>query len=193
MKRRKMLAILFLLVVSTLGWFFFRLYKQARHLSVDLSKLATFNDCIAELAETMIPETDAFPGAKSAGVGATVLLLVEHCLEKSEQAIFLKGLADLDADCKRKFGRVFARCTESERLETLHRMEADAMFGGWFITKVRHRLFGKPFITLAKDLCVHAFCTSMQGAMNALAYDPVPGCYNGCLVLSEKQRSWALV
>lgn len=192
LKRRKVLVILVLLAIGTLGILYLRFFKWVRHPRADLSRLAEFNSCMDELAETIIPETDT-PGAKTAGVRATVFMRVKHCLDERDQSIFLQGLIDLDAYCKQKFGLVFAMCAEAERLQALRNLESDAMFGGWLITKVRQRLFGKPFIVLAKDLCVDAYCTSMQGATKALAFDPVPGHYNACVVMSEKQRSWALV
>ncbi|MEC3879895.1 gluconate 2-dehydrogenase subunit 3 family protein [Parapedobacter sp. 10938] len=157
----------------------------------DLSNLPLFTKSMEELAEAIIPETDT-PGAKSAGVSVAVFLLVEHCLSEREQAVFLKGLEDLDKHCKAKFGRTFAVCAEKERLNTLIELESDANFGGWFIRKVKQRLFGKPFIILAKELTALCYCRSMQGATLALVYDPVPARYDGCIEMEKNQRSWAL-
>ncbi|WP_262247660.1 gluconate 2-dehydrogenase subunit 3 family protein [Parapedobacter soli] len=191
-KRREVLIALLLIAVSVCVGIFFKFSKRSRYPQADLSKLPSFAESVDELAETIIPETDT-PGAKSSGVGATVLLLVEHCLGEEEQYVFLRGLMELDEYCMGKFGNVFARCDSVAKLQTLNHFESSAMFGGWFITKVRQRLFGKPFIVLVKDICVTAYCRSMEGATQALAYDPVPARYDACTQMAKGQCSWALV
>ena len=190
MKRREMLLVLFLLVAGIFTVLFFKFFSRNR--AVDLATLPLFGERMDELAETIIPETNT-PGAKSAGVGATVLLLVEYCLSTQEQSAFLKGMADIDEYCERNFGHVFTECEEQERLKTLSYFESRANFGGRLVTKVRHRLFGRPFIVLVKELTVIAYCRSFQGATEALVYDPVPTQYIGCMVMDKGQHSWALI
>ncbi|MGV3762438.1 MAG: gluconate 2-dehydrogenase subunit 3 family protein [Parapedobacter sp.] len=191
MKRREVLLALALLLLGAVGAFLVKFFNWSGNSKADLSELSLFKRCMEELSETMIPETET-PGAKSAGVAASVFLLVEHCLNGRDQSVFLKGLQDLDNYCKDKFGLSFVSCGQKERLSTLYVFESRATFGGWLVTKVRQRLFGKPFIILAKELCVLCYCRSMQGATLALVYDPIPGSYTGCIKLGEKQRSWAL-
>lgn len=192
MKRREVIIALVLLGIGVCYMGFRIFFDWFRSRKADLSQLTLYGELVDELAETIIPETDT-PGAKSAGVGATVFLLVEHCLGEREQSVFLYGLAELDKYSKRRFGHVFAGCRETDRLQALDYLESNATFGGWFVTKVRQRLFGKPFIVLVKELCTIAYCRSMQGATLALAYDPIPARYDACVVIEERQCSWALV
>lgn len=191
MKRREVLLALALLLIGAVGAFLVKYFNWSRSSKADLSRLPLFEKSMEELSEMMIPETDT-PGAKSAGVAASVFLLVEHCLNEHDQAVFLKGLQDLDSYCKGKFGLSFVSCGEKERLSTLYELESRAIFGGWLVTKAKQRLFGKPFIVLVKELCTLCYCRSMQGATLALAYDPIPTLYDGCMEMGGNQRSWAL-
>lgn len=191
LKRREVLIALLVLVLGACYLLFFKFFKNIQHQKADLSKLPMFRECMEELAETIIPETDT-PGAKSAGIVAAVFQQVMHCLGERDQAVFFRGLVELDEYCTRKFGRPFVACDGPERLQTLNHFESAATFGGKFVVKVRRRLFGKPFISLVKELCVISYCRSMLGATQALVYDPIPARYNACVAIKEKQRSWAL-
>jgi|GEM_PF-209466 len=190
-KRREVLIALLVLVLGTSCLLFFKFFKRVQHRKADMTKLPMFRECMEELAETIIPETDT-PGAKSAGVADDVFQQVTNCLGEWDQAVFLQGLVELDEYCTRKFGRVFVACDGPRRLQTLNHFESVATFGGKFVVKVRNRLLGKPFISLVKELCVISYCRSMLGATQALEYDPIPARYDACVAIKEKQRSWAL-
>ena len=48
-----------------------------------------------------------------------------------------------------------------------------------------------PALALLKQLTLLGYFTSEIGASQALAYDPVPGSYRGCIGLNPGQRAWA--
>ena len=53
-----------------------------------------------EVAETILPQTTT-AGAKAAGVGRFMTVMVNDCYTKDDQEIFHKGLVTLDDACKK--------------------------------------------------------------------------------------------
>ena len=189
LKRRDFILVMFLFAVALLILIFnLRSYFHVKQ--PDLTLLEDYKGCMDSLSEAVIPETET-PGATSAGVSAVVLKLVQHCLTLKEQNTFLNGMQELDKYCLGKYGNVFKRCSQTQQIERLYQLENNANMGGRFVTKVRQKLFGKSFIHLVKELCVIGYCTSFKGATEGLAYDGVPGSYQGCVLLNKNQHSWA--
>lgn len=121
---------------------------------------------LAAAVDAILPETDT-PGAAAAGVHVFVDLLVKHCRTADEQRAFAAGLAALGAG--------FADAPRAAREAALSALEA---------AKDR-------FFAALKEATVLGFCTSEAGATKALAYDPVPGDYRGCVPLRAGQKGWA--
>ncbi len=61
---------------------------------------------ITELADTIIPTTGT-PGAKAAGVGPFIAMMIKECYPENVQKIFTDGLDDLDDRSKSKFSNSF--------------------------------------------------------------------------------------
>jgi hypothetical protein len=129
---------------------------------------------LAELVETILPETDT-PGAKSARVHVFVDLAVKHCRTPEEQRTFLKGLDAAEAACRARHGVGFTAAPVPAREELLRGLESQ----------------GDPFFKILKELTVLGYCTSEMGATRLLAYVAVPGEYQGCLDLGPGQKGWA--
>src|SRR3954467_14444120 len=68
-----------------------------------------------EVAETILPETKT-PGAKAAGVGPFMALMVTDCYDARDQAVFRKGMQQLDAASKDANGTSFVAATPEQRL-----------------------------------------------------------------------------
>jgi hypothetical protein len=141
---------------------------QPELLSVEQGQL------LAEMVETVIPETDS-PGAKAAGVHIFIDLLLEHCRSAPEQDAFVKGLAAVDSRCRGFHTVGFVEASPVSREELLRRLDADA----------------DPFVRTLKQLTALGYCTSQVGATQALAHVTVPGEYEACVDLKPGQKSWA--
>jgi hypothetical protein len=118
---------------------------------------------VAEIVETIIPETDT-PGAKAARVHVFVDLMLARCVPAADSKAVLEALDDV--------GEPFLQAAPADRQERLGRMDA------------------KTF-ALVKELTLVGYFTSKVGATQALAYDAVPGSYRGCIDLKPGQRAWA--
>ena len=130
---------------------------------------------LAEVADIIIPATST-PGAKEAGAHKFIIRVVRDCYTKEEQKKFYDGLTRLNDDSKTKFGKGFVDL----KLDQKNEMVDDAT------------IYNKDFFRMMKDLTITGYFTSEIGATQALAYDPIPGKFNGCMPLEKGQKTWAL-
>jgi hypothetical protein len=115
-----------------------------------------------EIADTIIPPTDV-PGAKAAGTGAFIAMMVHDCYEPAEQTVFRAGIAQLAADYQAKHGTPFVSGKAADRTAFLAALDAN-----------RPRYF-----RMLKDLTLLGYFTSEIGCTQALRYDEVPGRFDG--------------
>ncbi|KAA2242455.1 gluconate 2-dehydrogenase subunit 3 family protein [Chitinophaga agrisoli] len=158
--------------------------------SPDLQQLSHYRPLIAELAETIIPRTDT-PGAKDAGVPDFIITMIKDCTPLRIQNRFMDGLEDVVHYAHAQYGHSFFACSQEQRHNILaHFEKRDRPYSG-LPGKVSRKLFGDTFFITLKHYTVQGYCTSMQGATQALAYDYVPGRYQGCATLEPGQKCWA--
>lgn len=132
-----------------------------------------------EIADTILPTTPASPGAKAAGVGAAISLLLTDCRDEAAQRRMLDGLATLRAVCAERCSGDFTRLSPAEREALLTEIDAEAVRAGddhWF--------------HLMRDLSLQAYFSSEIGMTRALRYIRVPGRWTGCLPLEPGQPAW---
>ena len=118
---------------------------------------------LAEVVETILPATDT-PGAKAARVHVFVDLALARCAPAAGRAVVLAALRALGAD--------FLTGGPDARRADLARIDPAAL-------------------ALLQELTVLGYFSSEIGATQALAYDPVPGGYRGCIPLAPGQKAWA--
>lgn len=192
MRRRKVLKRLLLgsgaviaLGSSVAGWKFSQLTRTP-----DWYILQTNQDLLAELVDVILPPTDTV-GAKDAGVPAFIEHMVQTGLDVKSQNNFISGLQDVKAYCQSTYGKRFGALTLDEKNSTLLHFEARAHSFNDITTKVQKALLGKPFFATLRDLTIIGFCSSEPGMTQALAYDYIPGTFNGCVPYVDGQKSWA--
>lgn len=168
---------------------------------------ADYKNLVAEIAEIIIPKTST-PGAKDAGVGPFIEMMLKDCYTPLQQEHFKKGLDTLEEEAKKLTGgKSFLEASKEQQTELLKKMEAaakeelkqkeqtkkqvDAETGLTKETKGAKEI-PVPFFKLMKELTLLGYFTSEQGATKALAYDPVPGKYVGCIKMEPGQKTWAL-
>ena len=77
-----------------------------------------------EVAETILPQTNT-AGAKAAGVGRFMTVMVNDCYTKDDQEIFHKGLTTLDDACKKMHNADFMKATPEQRKQLLVSVEKE--------------------------------------------------------------------
>ena len=133
-----------------------------------------------EIADTLLPTTAASPGAKAAGVGAAMNLLLTDCYATDEQQRIMKGLEEFRATCRDRCGDGFASMTRAGREQLLREIDAEARTAGdehWFATM--------------RGLAQQAYFSSEIGLTRALRYVQTPGRWVGCVPLEPGQPAWA--
>jgi hypothetical protein len=138
------------------------------------------------IAETILPATDT-PGAKAAGVGAFMTIMVADTYDEDEKAIFFAGVADLDGLCRAEHGVPFIAASPAQRtrlLERLDRVQHDYM---------NAREAGMPvhYFRMLKELSLQGYFTSEIGYTQAMRYAETPGRFDPCIPYNVGDRAWA--
>lgn len=76
---------------------------------------------ITEVADIIIPTTST-PGAKAAGVGPFIAMMVKDCYPDEAQKAFVKGLDDLEAQSKDQYKKSFLELTVAQRQELVGKL-----------------------------------------------------------------------
>lgn len=140
---------------------------------------------IAEIADVIIPTTSDSGGAKAAGVGPFINTMVSDCYPKDYQDRFKAGLAKIDRECKAAFGKSFVQANNDQRTVVLKIEESNAYADRQAGVKEQ------AFWFMIKELTMFGYFTSEIGCTKALAYEWVPGRFEGCVDLKPGQKAWA--
>ncbi|WP_442588940.1 gluconate 2-dehydrogenase subunit 3 family protein [Pedobacter sp. AW31-3R] len=155
-------------------------------------------ELITELADVIIPATKT-PGAKAAGVGPWIAMMVKDCYPKDAQDAFVKGIKDLDDHAKKEFGSSFLKISVKEREELIGKLRDETVAaqkaeGEKAIKDKTPKEEIKPtpyFFAIARDLTLLGYFTSEIGATQAYEYLDIPGRYDGDVKMKPGQRVWA--
>lgn len=155
----------------------------------------TFTDehlaTITEIADTIIPDTN-IPGAKVAGVGPFIIMMMKDCYAKEVQKIFIDGLEKTGELSESLFNKSFKSLSQTERESVLEALRTEAK-----ALNEKNLSEGKNdapphFFRLATELTYLGYFTSEIGATQALNYVHIPGKYEGCIPLKAGQKAWAV-
>ncbi len=153
-----------------------------------VEKLLTpeFQSLLAEMAETILPKTST-PGAKEAGVGEFIPVMVRDCYTPEQQKIFLEGLSTMEKLSKDTFGGSFEKITAEQRTELFVALDKEQ--------KEYHKNKKKEdpdhYFRMLKQLTLMGFFTSEVGATQALRYVAVPTRFDACIDYKKGDRAWA--
>jgi hypothetical protein len=156
----------------------------------DLQYLEQHKGLIAALAETIIPATDS-PGAKEAGVGDYITIMIRDCTDRISVNKFIDGLKELDHYCHDHFDKPYEQCPAKDQQTVLEHFERKGTPYGGIIGKAEQAYLGRSFFTTLKQYTVEGYCTSQPGATRGLSYLYVPGSFHGCIPLQPGQKAWA--
>ncbi|MBK1439309.1 gluconate 2-dehydrogenase subunit 3 family protein [Parapedobacter sp. ISTM3] len=143
-------------------------------------------DFLGDVADTILPPTSS-PGAKEAGVGAFIPVMVKDCYTANEQKTFVDGLGKLEDAADEKFGRKFQELNATERTELLAAIDKEAKD----YQKSKTAEDPDHYFHLFKQLTLLGFFTSELGATKALRYVQIPGRYDGDYPYKKGDKAWA--
>jgi hypothetical protein len=142
---------------------------------------ATDEEILAEFSEIILPTTPSSPGAKAAGVGAFIPLLIKDCYPPKLQAVFKNGFDDMLAKCKTKFNKEFLSLSSEEKVQLMNELKQQAIDSN-----------KEPsFFMIARDLTILGYFSSEIGCTMAREYLPIPGKYDGSAEYKPGQKAWA--
>src|SRR5688500_3096435 len=81
---------------------------------------------VEETADTLLPDPPSSPGAKAAGAGAAINLLLTACYAPETQVLVVEGLKEVRALCERRHGDDFASLARGQREQLLRELDAQA-------------------------------------------------------------------
>ena len=125
-----------------------------------------------EIADTLLPTTASSPGAKAAGVGPAMNLIVSDCYKAGDRQQVLGGLETFRTTCRSKRGKDFVDLTRTDRESFVRTVANEKWFGP------------------VRELSLGAYFSSEIGMTKALRYVRVPGKYVGCMPLEPGQPAW---
>lgn len=118
--------------------------------------------------EAIIPATDT-PGAGELGVAIFVQRMVTDCYDKKTQDAFDKGLAGLDAQSTKSFGKSFIEASKTQQLQLLQELEKS------------NDSETKSFFGLLKNLTIQGYMSSEYVMTNLTHFEFIPARYHGCV------------
>jgi hypothetical protein len=139
-----------------------------------------------EVADTILPDTST-PGAKAAGVGPFIAVMVADAYAPAEQRVFMDGLETLESECIAQHGRPFLEATPAERLALVQRLDREQF------DYMRAAAAGSPthYFRMIKELTLLGYFTSEVGYTRALRYVESPGRWDPCAPYAPGDKIWA--
>lgn len=139
-----------------------------------------------EIADTILPETST-PGAKAAGVGPFIEMMVVDTYYEGDQQIVRDGLNSLQALCLQSYGAHFQIVSAAQRLTLVEKLDAEQHH------YMQTREDGAPvhYFRMLKELTLLGYFTSEIGYAQAMRYAETPGRYDPCAPYSPGDKSWA--
>jgi hypothetical protein len=162
-----------------------------------------------EVAETIIPQTDT-AGAKAAGVGRFMTVMVNDAYSKDDQEIFHKGMNILEDECKKMHNVEFMKATPEQRKQLLIKIDKETKD---YVKRQTDQLnvqkqkekqgqerntndfktqtLPNHYFQQLKQLAIFGYFTSEKGRTEALRYVPVPGKFEGVIDYRKGEKSFA--
>lgn len=143
----------------------------------------------AEFANIIVPTTKSSPGAKAAGVGKFIPMMIQDCYPKEMQTSFARGFQALQDKSMKDFGKNYLALTAAERTKLMVDLRAISLEQKQ--TKSEQNKDIVYFFVTARDLTLLGYYSSEIGCTQARAYVAIPGRYDGAAPLKPGQKSWA--
>ncbi len=141
---------------------------------------------LGDLAEAILPKTST-PGAKEAGVGEFIPVMIRDCYYEADQKAFLEGLAGVDDRAEKEFGKKFQELSKEEQLKFVNTYDKEASE----YQKNKKEEDPNNFFHLLKQLTLTGFFTSEVGMTQALRYVKIPGRFDGEFPYKKGDKAFA--
>ncbi|WP_316804986.1 gluconate 2-dehydrogenase subunit 3 family protein [Pedobacter nototheniae] len=144
---------------------------------------------LAEFADVIVPTTKSSAGAKAAGLGTFIPMMIKDCYPTAMQTSFAKGFAAFEAKSNKDFGKSFALLSVQDREKLMGDVRTITL--AQKESKADENKDLAYFFITARDLTLLGYYSSEIGCTKAREYVLIPGRYDGSAPLKPGQRSWA--
>ena len=143
----------------------------------------------AEFANIIVPTTKSSPGAKAAGLGKFIPMMMKDCYPATMQTSFARGFQQLQEKAMKDFSKNYMSLTVAEKTKLM--VDLRLMSIAQKETKAPENEDLVYFFVTARDLTLLGYYASEIGCTQAREYILVPGRYDGSAPLKPSQKSWA--
>jgi hypothetical protein len=157
-----------------------------------------------EIADTILPDTAASPGAKAANIGPFLAVMVRDCYTPADQTTFMDGLTKLNDAAQKKAGSNFISLNAQQRTELFIALDKEQVEYYKDLNKkvdadmLKHKAepaYEEPdqpnhYFRMMKELTMLGYFTSKVGATKALRYVETPGHFDGCVPYKKGDKAW---
>lgn len=150
---------------------------------------------ISALAETMLPQTST-PGAGEVGVPAFVDVVLGKYTEAEDQQRIRTGLNSWLSGVATAAGKAYTELAAEEQNRLLNELDSSSKLAAEELAEQQlspeEARSKAPWWLDMKSLMIGGYFSSEKVGTEILAYDPVPGSYQGCIPLADVGSSWSL-
>ncbi len=159
--------------------------RKVNEATVALKNIAITGDqeaLLADIVGTLIPATDT-PGAKELDIHRYVLRMVDDCEDKESQQHFVTGLSQVDEIMETRFDKTFSDCTTEERITLFDELE-EKKTPEKMVDGKESQL--SALYSIVKRYAIQGYLSSEYIMTNVLVYNMVPGRFDGCIEIKDK-------
>jgi hypothetical protein len=139
-----------------------------------------------EIADTILPATKT-PGAKAAGVGPFIAVMVRDTYDPGEQRTFLDGLETLERESRLQNGGGFMASSPAQRVALLERIDRETID---YLRQPGNA--DRPhYFRMLKELTLLGYFTSEIGYTQAMRYAETPGRFDPSITYAAGDKAWA--
>ncbi len=147
---------------------------------------------VSAFVDFLLPKTET-PGGLDTKADIFMDLMYAKAYDEDGQKNVVAEIEKFNADCRAKYGKVFAELGETDKAACFREHEATS-------PKFPQNVWGTAvgprepvgFYRGLKSMALWAYFSSEEIGKNVLSYDPIPGVYLGCIPLSDVGNTWSL-
>lgn len=158
------------------------------------------------VADTILPDTPSSPGAKAAGVGSFMAVMVRDCYTAADQKSFLDGMTKLNDAAKKQYSGNFVDLPQDKRTSLLISLDKEQkeyyreLYKKIDADIAKHKNdpnYQEPdqpnhYFRMMKEITLLGYFTSEVGATKALRYIETPGHFDGCIPYKKGDKAWMM-
>lgn len=147
------------------------------------------------VVDTVLPKT-ATPGAVDLGIPEFIDLVLNKYTEEEDRQKIKQGLNDWLTTVQESPEKPYHQLSAEEQLRLLNELDTEAKakaesLEGVQLTEEEFKAQWPWWLDL-KGLTINSYFATKHVGTEVLAYDPVPGVYQGCIPLAEVGKAWSL-